>query len=168
MLYEIFVFVVCWCSLVFLCEAEMYERPDLTIFESSIGYTWITFQSPWWDWSVDLFLMISCCDMFWIDHFGSLRSVLFWDSFWLLVENQWILWFILRFLTVSCWEPMDVVIYHWCLQLLIENCCDHYDYHLMLFNCSWRIDVIIVDYLLVLSIHLYRTEVIFCFMIPWA
>ena len=31
----------------------------------------------------------------------------------------------------------------------------------MLFSCSWKIDVIIVDYLLVLSNHLYRIEVIF-------
>ena len=45
----------------------------------------------------------------------------FWESsisiilrcFWLLVENQWILWFILRYLTVAHWEPMGVVIYHW-------------------------------------------------------
>ena len=93
---------------------------------------------------------------------------------------------ILRCFLVSRWEPIDiviyfgilyscslrtdgyVVIYHWCLQLLIENCCDHYDYHLMLFSCSWRIDVIIVDYLLVLSKRSYRIEVILWFMNPWA
>ena len=79
MLYEMFVFDVLWCSPVFLWEAEMYvyETLDLTIFESSISDTLITFQSPWWDWCVDLFLMMSCCDMFWLDHFGSLWSVLF-------------------------------------------------------------------------------------------
>ena len=32
-------------------------------------------------------------------------------------------------------------------------------YHLMLFNCSWRTDVNIVDYLLMLSSRLYRIEV---------
>ena len=46
------------------------------------------------------------------------------------------------------------------LQLLDENCFDYYDYHLMLFSCLWRTDVIIVDYLLMLFSCLYRTEVI--------
>ena len=44
--------------------------------------------------------------------------------------------------------------------LRTDGYCDYYDYHLMFFRCSWRIDVIIVDYLLVFSGHLYRTEVI--------
>ena len=100
---------------------------------------------------------------FWI-----LRSILFLDTFWLVIENWWVLWFTLRYFLLVHWEPMDIVIYHWCLQLLIENYCDYYDYHLMLFSFSWRIDVIIVDYILVLSIYLYRTKVIMWFLISWA
>ena len=102
-----------WFSPVFLWEVEMYvyETLDLTIFESSISDTLITFQSPWWDWCVDLFLMMSCCDMFWLDHFGSLRSVLFWDTFWLLVEDRSVLWFILRCILVAHWELMHTMIY---------------------------------------------------------
>ena len=103
-----------------------------------------------WD---DLFLIMLCCNMFWIDHFRV------FDQYFDLL---------LGYFLVAHWEPLDIVIYHWCLQLLIENYCDYYDYHLILFSCSWRIDVIILDYLLVLSSHLYRTEVIFSFMIPWA
>ena len=68
---------------------------------------------------------------------------LFWDTFWLLVENWWILWFTLGYFSVACWEPMDIVIYH-----------------LMLFNCSWRTNVNIVDYLLMFFSRLYRVEVI--------
>ena len=58
--------------------------------------------------------------------FWSLRSILFWDTFWLLVENWWILWFILGYFLIAHWEPMDIVIYH-----------------LMPFSCSLRIVVII-------------------------
>ena len=54
---------------------------------------------------------------------------------------------------------MDIMINQGCLQFPIENYCGH-DYHLMLFSCSWKFDVFSVDYLLVLSSHLYRTEVI--------
>ena len=94
------------------------------------------------------------CDIFW-DAFGcSLRTNayydLFWDTLWLLVENQW------NFVIYHWYGYCD---FHWCLQLPIENCCDH-DYHLMLFSFSWRFDVIILDYLFVLSSYLYRTEVI--------
>ena len=49
---------------------------------------------------------------------------------------------ILGYFLVACWELMDIVIYH-----------------LMLFSCLWITDVIIVDYLLMLSSHLWMTEV---------
>ena len=86
----------------------------------------ITFQFLVWSWGVlnDLFLMMSCCDMFDLVILESLISI------------------ILRYFLVACWEPMDIVIYH-----------------LMPFSCSWRTYVNIVDYLLILSNHLYRTEV---------
>ena len=192
-----------WCLLVFLWEAKMLCMRHLTqpFLESSISYTWMFFQSPWWDWSVDLYLVMSCCDMFWLDHFGSLWSVLFWDicrslvedrnvlwftwdASWLLVENDWIMWFILRcilvvhwkpmhiviyilrYLTVACWEPMDIMINQGCLQLPLENCCDH-DYHLMLLmEILMFLFWIIFWYFL--SSHLYRAEVVFWFMNPWA
>ena len=89
-----------------------YEILDLTIFESLISYIWFVFQSLWEDWSVWLLLMMSLCDMFWLDHFGvfdlyyfvilygcSLRTDgycdLLWDMLWLLVKNHWLLWFII-------------------------------------------------------------------------
>ena len=61
------VFTICYCFPVFLCEAEVYvhEIPDLTI----LGHRSVIFdcfQSLWEDWDVlsDLFLMMSCGDMF--------------------------------------------------------------------------------------------------------
>ena len=153
--------------------------------ESLISYTWLTFQLPWWDWSVDLFLMMSYCDMLDLTILGVFdQYYLLWDSFWLLVESQWILWFILRYFMVTHWEPMDIVIYHWygyyylfwdTLWLLIES---WWILWLSLMPSvankellwSWlsfdafqllvEIDVIIVDYLLMFSSHLYRTKVI--------
>ena len=106
----------CYCFPVFLCEAEVYvyEIPNLTIFESSISYIWFAFQSLWEDRGFlnGLFLMMSCCDMFDLTilessisiYFGilygcSLRTNgycdLFWDMFWFLIKNHWILWFII-------------------------------------------------------------------------
>ena len=135
----------CYCFLVSLCEDEVYvfEIPDLTIFESrsvifdnhfwvSISYTWVLSSRFERTEVCDLFLMMSLCDMFWLDHFGVFDQYcdLYWDTFWLLSG-----------------EPLDIVIYHWCLQMLIEICCDHYNYYLMLISCSWRTDVIIVDYI---------------------
>ena len=69
---------------------------------------------------------------------------------------------------------MDIVLYFGCslrtdgycdlsfdtFQFIIENCCDYYDYLLVLSSCSWRTDVNNVEYLLMLSNHLYRTKVI--------
>ena len=85
---------------------------------------------------------VGFCELFEM-HFGcSLRINAYYDLFWdilrLLIENRW-----------------NFMIYHWygycnfhlCLQLPIENCCDH-DYHLMLLMeiwCSYS------DYLLVFS-----------------
>ena len=96
-------FIDCYCFPVSLCEAKVYvyEILDLTIFESSINYTWITFQSPWWDWSVYFDLDDVMLWHVWLDHFGSLWSVLFWDTFWLLVENQSVLWFTSRYFPVA-------------------------------------------------------------------
>ena len=180
----------CYCFPVFSCEAKVYayEIPDLTIFESLINYIWFSFQSLWEDWDVlnDLFLMMSCCDMFdltilessisitlryflvahWelrgiVIYYGilfgfSLRTDgycdLFWDTFWLLVENRWILWFIIN-----------------ALQLLVENYCGYYDYHLMFSSFSWRTDVITMIIFMMLSSHFYRNEVILLwFVISWA
>ena len=146
-----------------------------------------------------------CHDVtYWLDHFGSLRSVLFWDTFrllvgnrsvlwfiwdtsWLLVENQWIMWYSLRCIlgfslrtNAYCDIYFEILYgcslrtngycdYHWCLQLHLDNCCDH-DYQLVLFSCSWRFWCSYFRFIFwyFLSSHLYRTEVIFWFMIPWA
>jgi hypothetical protein len=186
-----------------LCDGMLYEMYVFDAHRSScvklrccVWDTWpnhfwshrsvilgLSFQSLWWNWSVDLYLVMSCCDMFWLDHFGSLRSVLFWDICrslaedrnvlwftwdvsWLLVENQWIMWFISRYFTVACWEPMDIMINQGCLQLPIENWCDH-DYHLiLLMEILMFLFCIIFWYFL--SSRLYRAEVILWFMIPWA
>ena len=51
---------------------------------------------------------------------------------------------------------MGIVFYFGC-SLRTNGYCDlSFD----AFSCSWRTDVNIVDYLLILSSHLYRTEVI--------
>ena len=114
------VFTVCYCFLISLCEAEVYvfEIPNLTIFESqsvifdnhfwvSISYTWIAFRSLERTEVFVMFLMMSCFDLTILE--SSISSVIYyWDTFWLLIR-----------------EPLDFVIYHWCLQLLIENCRDH-------------------------------------------
>ena len=90
----------CYCFALFLCEDELYvyEIPDLTIFESSISYSWFAFQSLWEDWGIlnDLFLMISCCDMFDLTILESSISI------------------ILGYFLVFRWEPMDIVIYLCC------------------------------------------------------
>ena len=104
-------FIDCYCFPVFLCEAEMYlyEILDLTIFASSISYIWIYFlvalmglKCLFWSWWCHV---VTC--LTW--PFWSLRSILFWDTSWLFIENRWTLWFIL----VAHWEPLDIVIYHW-------------------------------------------------------
>ena len=114
-------FINCYCFPVSLCGADeyVYEILDLTIFESSISYTWITFQSPWWGWSVYFDLDDGMLWNVWLDHFGSLWSVLFWDTFWLLIENRGLLWFIMGYFLASHWEPMDIVIYSsWSLRIV--------------------------------------------------
>ena len=120
MLYDMIVFTICYCFPVSLCEAEMYvfEIPDLTIFESrsvifdnhfwvSISYTWIAFRSLERTEVFVMFLMMSCVDLTILESLISI-VIYYWDTFWLLIGG-----------------PLDFVIYHWCLQLLIENCCDH-------------------------------------------
>ena len=120
-------FIDCYCFPVFLCEAEMYvyEILDLTIFELSISYIWITFQSPWWDW---------CLFWSWWCHVVICLTWPFWESSINIV---------LRYFLVAHWELMDILIYH-----------------LMLFSCSWRTDVNIVNYILIFLSRLYRAEVI--------
>ena len=162
------VFTACYCFPISLCKAEVYvyETPDLTIFDSrsvifdnyfwvSMSYTWVTSSRferidvfwvicSWWC------HVVTCFDLTILESLISIE-IYYWDTFWLLIG-----------------EPLDIVIYHWCLQMLIEVCCDHDDYYLMLFSCSWITNVIIVAYLLMLSNPLYRSEVIFWFLISWA
>ena len=120
--------------LAFLCEAEVYvnELPDLTIFESRSVIFWLPFSHlrglkcvicSWWC------HVVTCFDLTIFGDFDQYYDLL-WDTFWLLVR-----------------EPLDIVIYHWCLQMMIDICCDHDDYYLILISCSWRTDVIIADYI---------------------
>ena len=126
MLYDLIVFTICYCFMSSCAKLKciyiyIYELPDLTIFESRSvifdNHIWVSIiilelsSSRFERTEVcDLFLMMSCCDMFWLDLFGVFDQYydFLWDTFWLLIG-----------------EPLDIVNYHWCLQLLIENCCDH-------------------------------------------
>ena len=111
-----------------MCEAEMYvyETLDLTIFESLTSYTWYYY--------LVILMGLNCLFWSWWCYFVtyltwpflSLWSILFWDTFWLLIENRWVLWFTLRYFLITHWELMDIVIYH-----------------LMFFSCSWRTNVIL-------------------------
>ena len=140
------VFTSCYCFPVSLRETEVYvfELPNLTIFESSISYPWITFQSPWWNWNVDLWCHVVTCltQPFW-----SLRSVWFWDIFWLLRSNGYF------WLSVMLQLPIESYCGHDFLWMLAHG-------DLMLLLCIF--DVLIMDYLLIfLSSLLYRTGVIY-------
>ena len=165
-----FVFTYCYCSLVFLSEAKVYvfETLDLTIFESSINYTWIIFSHhdgievliySWWC------HIVTCFDLTILE--SSISIIFFEMYFWLLIENQWILWFILKYYKVSQWGLMDIVI-------IIDT-----------FNCQYRTVVVMIingcfivaygDLMFLLwiifwyfSSRLYRTVVILWFMISWA
>ena len=120
---------------------------DVCIWDTWLNHFWVI-DRLYLDYFLVTLMGLKCFFWSWWCHvvtcltwpFWSLRSILLWDTFWLLVENQWIMWFI----PVAHWEPLDIVIYHWCLQLFIENYCDYYDYHLMLFSFSWSTDVIIM------------------------
>ena len=74
--------------------------------------------------------VVTCFDLTILESSISI-VIYYWDALWLLVG-----------------EPLDIVSYHWCLQMPIWIYCDHGDYYLMLISCSWRIDVIIVAYYL--------------------
>ena len=78
--------------------------------ESSISYTWITFQSPWWDWSVDSFLMMSCLTYVYLTIFE------FFDQFYFKIFVGRLLWTemywdLLVMIFGYLWEPMDIVTY---------------------------------------------------------
>ena len=103
-------YALCWvclcCWLLFsvpLWDGEIlcYYIFDLTIFESMISYIWFSFQSLWENWDVlnDLFLMMSCCDMF------DLTILIHWSI-------------LLGYFLVAHWELMDIVIYH----LILSSC----------------------------------------------
>ena len=117
MLYDLWI-IDCYCFLVSLCGAEVYvyEISDLTIFShwsvifdflsshfERIEVFWMIFS--WWS------HVVTC--LTW--SFWSLWSMLCWDIFWLLVENRWILWFIIWCLSVARGELMWILwIIFWC------------------------------------------------------
>lgn len=147
------VFIVCYCFLVSLCEAEVVCLWDtwLNHFWVSISYIWCAFQSLWEDWSIWFALddVIVWHVLTW--PFWSLWSVLFWDIFWLLVEDQWILWVTLGYVMVARWRTIgycdlslmpsvanrELLWSLWLLfdayQLLMENWCDYCGLYLWCF-----------------------------------
>ena len=129
---------------------------DVCVWDTWLNLFWVIDQL-YWDYFLVTLMGLKCwfiIDDFMLWHvltrlFWSLQSILFaliclfgfslrtngycdlfWDTLRLLVENWWILWFILRYFAVSRWESMDIVIYHWygycdlfwdTLRLLIES-----------------------------------------------
>lgn len=93
---------------------------DLTIFESSISYTWVLSSHLDGTKVFALFLMVSCCDMF--DLTIWVVDQYYWDNFQLLVENWWILWFIIWCLLVARRELLWLLwLSFGAFQLLVEN-----------------------------------------------
>ena len=154
MLYDGCIYCLLLLSSLLVWSWDVYEIPDLTIFRVLINYIWFVFQSLWEDWSVWFSLddVIVWHVLIW--PFWSLWSVLFWDIFWLLVENQWILCDLFgilygcslrtigycdlslmpsvanRELLWSLWLLFDAY------QLLVENWCDYCGLYLWCFSVA--------------------------------
>ena len=154
-LWWMFVFTACYCFPVFMCEAEVYvhEIPDLTIFESRSVILELPSSRFWEDWSVWFVLDDVIVWHVWLDHFGV------FDQYCDLLLGCFM---VARWRTIGYCElslmPSDAdmdLLWSWWLSFDV-------------ISCSWRTDVIIVDYIYGAFSCLYRAEVIWWFVISWA
>ena len=151
MLYDMYVSIDCFFFPIFLCEAEVYVYgiPVLTIlshrsdifdnhFWVSISYTWVLSNRFERTEVFAMFLMMSCCDMFLLDHSGvfdqycDLLLGYFLVARWRTIgycdlslmpsvadrELLWLLWFIIWFFLVARGELMWLLwLIFWCFSV---------------------------------------------------